>query len=151
MGSRAWIRVWCDNWLTGTLKDEPIEIRGVWIGLLNLAGNSNHGDSGEVKLSNEIGLTDAQIAKCLSVSVPLWRRSKARFCETDRIKIGENGAISITNWQKYQSEYGRQKPYRGTKDTQSDAEIEAENRRRMAERDRHRLGDSHTSEGDEKL
>lgn len=112
MASRTWIKVYCDKWLDGTLRDEAPEIRGVWIDLLVLAGAGRYGDSGEVKLSNSVGLTDNQIADVLRIDLSLWQRAKKRFLITDRIKITAKGAISIINWSKYQSEYDRQKPYR---------------------------------------
>ena len=115
MGSRKWVKLWCRNWLEGTLKDESIEIRGVWAGLLALAGDGRYGDSGEIKLSNEVGLTDNQISEILSISLSLWKRAKRRFVDSDRIRISEKGAISIQNWAKYQSEYERQKPQREAK------------------------------------
>lgn len=112
MGSRTWIKVYCDKWLEGTLRKERPDIRGVWIDLLTLAGAGRYGDSGEIKLSNGIGLTDKQISEVLVVKLSLWRRAKRRFLETNRIKITEKGAICIINWTKYQSEYDRQKVYR---------------------------------------
>lgn len=112
MGSRTWIKLHCKKWLEGSLRDESIEIRGVFAGLLALAGDGRYGDSGEIKLSNGIGLTDGQISQILTVSLGLWRQAKRRFLDTDRIRITEKGAILITNWSKYQPEYDRQKPYR---------------------------------------
>jgi hypothetical protein len=111
MGSRTWIKVYCEPWLGGTLREEKPEIRGVWIDLLVLAGSGQYGDTGEIKLRNGIGFTDKQIAEILNITKSLWRRAKQRFIETERIKVTEKGAISITNWGKYQSEYERQKPY----------------------------------------
>ena len=117
MGSRTWIKVYCDKWLDGTLRDEPPEIRGVWIDLLVLAGAGRYGDSGEIKLSNSVGLTDDQIAGILIISLSLWHRAKKRFLETERITITGKGVITIVNWQKYQPEYNRQKPYREARKT----------------------------------
>ena len=112
MGSRGWIKVYCDNWLTGTLRAESPDIRGVWIDLLVLAGSGQFGDTGEVKLANGVGYTDSQIAVILCIPKPLWRKAKQRLLETERIEISPRGAIRITNWLKYQSEYERQKGYR---------------------------------------
>ncbi|MFP3897913.1 MAG: phage replisome organizer N-terminal domain-containing protein [Dehalococcoidia bacterium] len=120
MGNRTWIRIFCDKWLEGTLREEAIEIRGVWIDLLALAGAGRYGDSGEIKLANGIGLTDRQFAEILGVSLRLWKRAKCRFENTDRIKVSKTGAISITNWSKYQSEYQRQKPLRERQRAQQD-------------------------------
>jgi len=122
MGSRTWIRVFCDKWLDGTLREESPDIRGVWIDLLTLAGSGQYGDTGEVKLKNGIGFTDKQICEILCIRLALWRRAKERFLQTERIKISQKGAICITNWLNYQSEYNRQKPYRQPKDHTSTPE-----------------------------
>ncbi|MFC1970464.1 phage replisome organizer N-terminal domain-containing protein [Chloroflexota bacterium] len=98
------------------MREETADIRGVWIDLLVLAGSGQYGDTGEIKLSNGVGYTDRQIAQILNIPVALWCRSKKRFLETDRINMTPRGAISITNWSKYQSEYQRQKLYRDRKD-----------------------------------
>ncbi|MFC1934884.1 phage replisome organizer N-terminal domain-containing protein [Chloroflexota bacterium] len=115
MTSRTWIKLYCDNWLSGTIRDEQPDVRSVWIDLLTLAGSGNYGDIGEIKLSNGVGLTDNQIAEILHISKPLWRKSKKRFFLSQRIEITPRGAIRISNWSKYQSEYQRQKPYRTPK------------------------------------
>ena len=112
MTSRKWIKVYCNKWLSGTIRKETPDVRGVWIDLLTLAGSGQFGDIGEVKLSNGVGLTDSQIAEILHISRALWRKSKQRFLQSQRIEITPKGAISIANWSKYQSEYQRQKPYR---------------------------------------
>jgi len=124
LGSRTWIKIYCDKWLTGSLRDDPPEIRGVWIDLLALAGSGQYGDSGEIKLANEIGLTDAQICEILSIKKALWQRAKQRFLITNRIKIGQKSAILIVNWAKYQSEYERQRDYRPPRKS-SESQIEA--------------------------
>ena len=115
MGSRTWIKVYCDKWITGTLREDTPDVRGVWIDLLALAGSGQWGDTGEIKLPNGLGYTDSQVAGILFISKPLWRRAKRRFLETERIEISRRGAIRIINWSKYQSEYDRQKAYRTVK------------------------------------
>ncbi len=115
MGSRTWIKVYCDNWIQGTLREETPEIRGVWVDLLALAGSGQYGDTGEIKLTNGVGYTDGQIAEILHISKSLWRKAQQRLLETERIGISPRGAIRIVNWSKYQSEYNRQKPYRQQK------------------------------------
>lgn len=100
MGSRTWIKVFCDKWLTGTLREDQPDIRGVWIDLLALAGSGQYGDTGEVKLTNGTGFTDKQICEILNIKPGLWRRAKARFLETERIKISSKGAIAIVNWNR---------------------------------------------------
>jgi hypothetical protein len=116
MGSRTWIKVYCDNWIQGTLREETPDVRGIWADLLALAGSGQYGDTGEIKLTNGVGYTDEQIAQILCIKKPLWRKAKLRLMETERIRISRKGAISITNWSKYQSEYNRQKRYRAGKE-----------------------------------
>ena len=124
MGNRTWIKVYCDNWIQGTLREETPDVRGIWADLLALAGSGQYGDTGEIKLTNDVGFTDEQIAQILCIKKPLWRKAKRRLVETERIKISPRGAISITNWSKYQSEYRRQKPYRERKSETSTPEPE---------------------------
>jgi len=119
MTRRTWIKVYCDKWLSGTIREEQPDVRSVWIDLLTLAGSGQFGDIGEVKLSNGVGLTDNQIAAILNINKALWRKAKQRFLQSDRIEITPRGAIRITNWSKYQSEYQRQKPYRRSKSEES--------------------------------
>ena len=115
MGNRTWIKVYCDNWIQGTLREETPDVRGIWADLLALAGSGQYGDTGEIKLTNGVGYTDKQIAQILCIKKSIWRKAKLRLVETERIKISPRGAIYITNWSKYQSEYRRQKPYRERK------------------------------------
>ena len=112
MAHRNWVKLWCREWIEGTIRDEKSEIRGVWADLLALSGSSLHGDIGAIKLANGVGYTDNQMAEILHISRALWKRSKERFIESQRIEIAPKGAISIINWSKYQSDYQRQKQYR---------------------------------------
>ena len=119
MRSRKWIKLYCENWIEGTLREESPELRGIWADILALAGDGHYGDSGIIQLSNGIAYTDGQIAGILRISEELWGRSKNRLIDTNRIEITPNGAISIVNWSKYQSEYDRQKGYRIAKTKES--------------------------------
>ncbi len=114
MGRRTWIKIYCDRWLRGTLRDDPPWIRGIWIDLLALAGDSPFSDRGVIQVSAQIGFTDEQIASILKVSASEWLEAKQRLMEVDRISVDGSNAITITNWKVYQSEYERQKPYRKT-------------------------------------
>jgi len=122
MTSRTWIKVYCNQWLSGTIREEQPDIRSVWIDLLTFAGSGQFGDIGEIKLANGVGFTDKQIAEILHIRTNLWRRAKARFLVSERIEINPKGAICIINWNKYQSDYQRQKPYR----TQKSGELSEE-------------------------
>ena len=138
MSSRTWVKIYCDKWLEGTISEESIQLRGIWVTLLALAGNGKYGDSGEIKALEGVGFNDKQLAAMLKVSVNLWVAAKKQLIKTDRIieqlpksdakkegqlqKEGGKKAgqlplvIAIANWNKYQSEYERTSKYR-TKST----------------------------------
>jgi hypothetical protein len=112
MGRRTWIKVYCDQWLKGTLITEDIEIRGIWIGILAMAGNSSYGDTmiGKICLENDVPLTDDQIANVLKVPKKLWIEAKKILVREDRIDVRDD-IIYVTNWNRYQSEYDRVRKY----------------------------------------
>ena len=115
MGQRTWIKIYCEKWLMGTLREETAELRGVWVDLLALAGNSTYGDIGKICLPNNVPLNDAQLGAILCVNGETWNRAKSRLIKTERIIVNEVGVIAIKKWQLYQSEYDRQKPQRRKK------------------------------------
>ena len=115
MTSRTWVKIYCDNWLTGTLRGETPALRGIWADLLALAGSGKYGDTGEIKLQNDVGLTDLQLQKLLNLSRKVWQKARKRLILTERIAINSRNVITILNWKKYQSEYERQKPHRNSK------------------------------------
>ena len=117
MGSRTWIKIYCDKWLNGTIREESPEVRGVWVDLLALAGSGTYGDSGEIKITETIGFFDGQLAELLQISRQKWATIKQKLIHTDRIIIKNRNIIAIKNWTKYQSEYERQKDYRQTQST----------------------------------
>lgn len=115
MGSRTWIKIYCDSWLEGSLKDDPLELRGLWIGLLALAGSGKYGDDGIIKVRGNIGLEDRQLGKIFSITTNKFSKLKNKLVKLERIFVDSNNIITILNWGKYQSEYLRQKPYREAK------------------------------------
>ena len=112
MGRRTWIKIFSDNWLRGTLREETAGLRGIWIDILALAGDSAFGDTGKIQLGEGVGFTDEQIAGVLKVKFSEWVDAKQRLVETERIRIHAGNIIEIVNWGKYQSDYQRQMPYR---------------------------------------
>ena len=132
MSSRTWIKIYCDKWLEGTISEESIMLRGVWVSLLALAGNGKYGDSGEIKAIHGVGFTDQQLTMILKINQKMWGVAKKRLQETGRIEVKTGNIISIINWQKYQSEYDRTSKYRikdTTSDTTSDTAIEDRGKR----------------------
>lgn len=113
MGRRTWLKLYADAWLRGTLREETAETRGVWGDLLALAADSAYGDEGMIQLAPGVGLTDVQIEDILQLTKEEWGAAKPRLVVTDRIKVVDGNCIQIVNWKRYQSEYSRQKQYRG--------------------------------------
>ncbi|MFA6307073.1 MAG: phage replisome organizer N-terminal domain-containing protein [Patescibacteria group bacterium] len=109
MGSRTWIKVYCDRWINGSIREETPELRSIWIDLMALVGSNLGADNGELRLAPGIGYTDEQISAILNIPVELWQRAKNRLIETERITVTRKNEIAILNWSKYQSEYKRQK------------------------------------------
>lgn len=127
MSSRTWIKVYCDRWLDGSISDEPIHIRGVWVTLLALAGNGKYGDSGTIKALDGVGFNNNQMAAMIKVPLNLWVAAKNRLEKTGRVSISKGNIITIVNWKKYQSEYERTSKYRSkdtAKTTTNDTAIE---------------------------
>ncbi len=111
MPARAWVKLHCERWLKGTLREETRQFRGDWADLLALAGGLSYGEDGIIQLADGVGLSDVQIAGILHVSLADWQATKRRALETDRITVDSRNVITIANWKQYQSEYGRQKDY----------------------------------------
>jgi hypothetical protein len=93
------------------------EQRGLWVDLLALAGASRHAGivaSGETN-GKLMGYPLDYLAATLRVKEDVLRETLELFKVQDRITVSDTGAIYITNWAKYQSEYQRQSKYRKNK------------------------------------
>ena len=156
MGSRTWVKVYCNKWLEGTIRQESPLVRAVFIDLLTLAGSGSYGDNGEIKLPNEVGLSNAQIASILNLSRQQWVTARDSLIKRERITLKQGGIIrsdsslacqkaapkhnkcppiiNISNWGRYQSEYERQKSYRSNKKLQPKVTTDSY----MGDRDRDR-------------
>jgi len=104
---RTWIRLYCDKWLEGSLREESLDTRGAWADLLALAGSGKYSDSGEIKLTSNLGLTDEQVATMLRIPVDRWLSIKERLIETGRISCNSGNIIKITNWDVYQPKFDK--------------------------------------------
>lgn len=93
------------------MKD-PAE-RFIWFAFLLLAGDSPY--EGKIALTEDMGYSDEQLGSMLKCDPILIKRAKKKMVKFDKIKILNNNIIQIVNWSKYQSEYQRQKIYRGDK------------------------------------
>jgi len=108
---RNWIKLYVGQILTGTMMDElKNEERWSWIGLLLLAGDSKV--EGCVCVTAKMGYTDEQICELLDVPLDIFKKAKSKMVKCEKIKVLDNNVIKIVNWNKYQSEYKRQRKYR---------------------------------------
>ena len=113
---RTWIKLWVDQCLRGSMISELTpEQRWIFIGLVLMAGDSEvpgvvFGRKDEH--GNLLGKPDAVLAYELGVDEASIGPAKARMIEKGKIFVDSNGVVSICNWNKYQSEYERQKPGR---------------------------------------
>ena len=112
MGRRTWIKIYAEKWLRGTLREESSSLRGIWMDILALAGDSAYGDVGKIQAVEGIGYPDELIKEILKVEMKEWEEAKGRLCETQRIVVSKKNVIEIMNWGRYQSEYDRQRSYR---------------------------------------
>ena len=113
---RKWVKIWVDESLTGTVRFDltPAE-RSIWYDLIILAGACRV--PGQISSNETTPFPHDYIANLLQVPLDLLQTTFKKLAATERISENENG-IHITNWLKYQSEYDRQKKYRGRKETQ---------------------------------
>lgn len=131
MGSRTWIKIYCDKWLNGTIREESLDVRAVWVDLLVLAGSGKYGDSGEIKITDQIGFLDQQLADLLQISRQKWATIKKKLNETDRVIIKNGNIICIKNWARYQSEYERTRQYSVTKSTTKSTALDRDRDNRL--------------------
>jgi len=87
---------------------EPEE-RATWVDLLLLAGECSKG--GLICDNDKKPLPIQYIASHFNVSLKLLERTLMK-CEAQNRISREDGILKVNNWNTYQSEYDRQKPYR---------------------------------------
>lgn len=120
-GKRTWVKLWVNEWLDGTTRFEMTDSqRAFWIDLLAMAGRSRTPGiicAGQVN-GSFVGYPITKFQSLLSEPMDV----EATFClfeRTGKIQIEITQEIPIRlykltliNWDKYQSEYQRQKKYR---------------------------------------
>jgi len=110
---KTWIKLYPLDCIEGSIRYqlEPDE-RGVWYDLLNFSALCT--TPGSIADKDCRPYPPSFIANRLNIPLDLLQRTLAKCIEEGRIH--ENGSgIHITNWSAYQSEYQRQRPYRGDK------------------------------------
>jgi hypothetical protein len=136
---RHWVKLWVGEWLDGTTRFELTpEQRLLWVDLLALAGRSRFPGMiypGVGENDKKIGYPISYLAGVLSFQPGGLREALTILERHGHILIDEPSSdcfvISISNWDKYQSEYQRQKLSRSekvrTKTRQSAQEVTPEN------------------------
>jgi len=110
---RTWVKMWVNECLRGSVRFDftPAE-RGVWYDLVILAGNCRI--PGVISANESTPYPHSYIAGLLNIDPGLLETTLEKCKRSDRIKETKRG-IELVNWEHYQSEYERQKPYREKK------------------------------------
>ena len=123
-GGRRWVKLWVNEWLDGTTRLEMSDAqRAFWIDLLAMAGRSRfpgHVCAGQVE-GKFVGYPVSKFEALMSTPIDV-AQTLALFAGAGKLIVREtqNAPIKLLhlellNWDKYQSEYQRQRPYREAK------------------------------------
>jgi len=109
---RRWIKVYCYETLHGSVAYQLNEAEhDVWIKLLCYAGLC--GNEGIIADHDLRPYPHSHIIREINTTQAVFE-STLQKCVAEGRLVEKNGqGIQITNWSKYQSEYDRQKQYRG--------------------------------------
>lgn len=129
-GKRSWVKLWVNEWLDGTTRYQMSGAqRAFWVDLLALAGRSRYdgiicagkdGDSFVGYPLKTFSALDAGAEIDLNVTFALFQATGKISVEVTSELPVSLFKITICNWEKYQSEYRRQKKYRTKKLQKSD-------------------------------
>ena len=107
---RAWVKVYITVWLHGSIRWQlTAEERSIWCDLICLAGEC--GKAGKIVDNDGKPYPPGYLAGMLFVPEELLEKTICKCVQDNRL-TRDDGIISITNWDTYQSEYERQKRYR---------------------------------------
>lgn len=123
-GGRKWIKLWVEPWLDGTTRFEMSDVqRAFWVDLLAMAGRSRFPGvicAGEVD-GQMVGYPLNKFQALMSGPIDVLATLQL-FQKTGKITMQQTHdtpvplfVANVLNWDKYQSEYQRQKPYRQAK------------------------------------
>lgn len=115
-GPRKWIKVFCYETLHGSISYQlSEEEQAVWVKLLCFAGLC--GNDGVIADHDLRPFPARHIIQEIKTSPETFQATLDKCKEEGRIIEDGDGTLVITNWSKYQSEYDRQKQYRGKRDS----------------------------------
>lgn len=116
---RQWVKLWVNEWLDGTTRFKLTQRqRLLWIDLLALAGRSRWPGlifAGYGENQSKIGYPLSWLAGTLGFEVTDLNNALLILQAQGHITLelrDESVIVGIVNWEKYQSEYLRQKGYR---------------------------------------
>jgi hypothetical protein len=117
---RRWIKLFIDECLTGTIREDLTpEERSVWYDFLLLAGRNR--PPGCISANENTPISSKRIAAILNITETLVRKCILNFEKSGRIRVRPNRVIYIVNWDHYQfTDYDRQKPFRQKPQEQPD-------------------------------
>jgi hypothetical protein len=157
-GKRSWVKLWVNEWLDGTTRFEMTDAqRAFWIDLLAMAGRSRFpgricaGQVEGVFIGYPLNKFQALMSEPIDIGATLdlfVKSGKIRLTVTQESPT-KLVMLELVNWDKFQSEYQRQKKYRkrglqpsdSRSDTQSnntevevDSEVEVDTEREQRQR-----------------
>ncbi len=107
---KRWIKLYVTGWLHGTIRWQlSSEERGVWADFLALAGEKQK--DGAICDNDGRPLPRDFIANQLNIKLSLLNSFIAKAISENMMEEKE-GVLFVSNYQSYQSEYERQKPFR---------------------------------------
>ena len=120
-GRRSWIKLWVNEWLDGTTRyDMTGAQRAFWVDLLAMAGRSRFPGiicAGQTE-GRFVGYPLAKFQGLLTEPISV-EETLTLFEKTGKIEIEITSEapvklykVSLVNWDRYQSEYQRQRKYR---------------------------------------
>jgi hypothetical protein len=145
-GRRSWVKLWVNEWLDGTTRFEMTDVqRAFWVDLLAMAGRSRFPGricAGTTPDGTFIGYPFNKFQALMAEPIDV-EQTLELFERTGKVKITVTSdaptklvMLELLNWDKYQSEYQRQKPYRAklregdeqsyTQGNNTDTEVEVE-------------------------
>lgn len=112
-GMRRWIKLWVMESLEGSIRYQlEAAERCVWYDLLLFSATCD--PPGKIADRDGRPFPRKYLASRLNVSEELFTQALKKSLDEGRI-TEQAGVLLITHWEKYQSEYDRQRPYREAK------------------------------------
>lgn len=131
-GSRKWVKLWVNEWLDGTTRFEMTDAqRAFWIDLMAMAGRSRFPGiicAGQIDgqfIGYPLNKFQALMSEAIDVeaTLALFERNHKIEIEVTQEAPTKLYKLTLQNWDRYQSEYQRQKKYRTLQkgDSESDS------------------------------